>query len=125
MLNSVGQVHISVTDLNRSVAFYRDVLGAELLFRVPGQQMAFFAVGGVRLYLGVPEDDRFRSRPLLYYTVDDVEQAHSAAVSRGAESISAAHVVHRDEDSELEMAFVADPDGLPVGLMRQRPVEGA
>ena len=42
-LGPLGQIHVSVTDLDRSVAFYRDVLGIEFLFRVPGQPMAFFA----------------------------------------------------------------------------------
>jgi hypothetical protein len=29
--------------------------------------------------------------------------------------------VHRDGGTELWMAFVADPDGTPVGLMAERP----
>jgi hypothetical protein len=28
-------------------------------------------------------------------------------------------MVHRDGDTELWMAFVSDPDGLPVGLMAE------
>ena len=52
-LGKLGQVHISVSDV--VVAFYRDVLGIPLMFAVPGQPMAFFASGDVRLYLGVPE----------------------------------------------------------------------
>ena len=56
-LGAIGQIHISVTDVERSVAFYRDVLGLEHLFTVPGQPMAFFQAGEVRLYLGVPEND--------------------------------------------------------------------
>src|SRR5687767_14822374 len=50
----VGQIHISVTEIDRSVAFYRDTLGLPFLFRVPGQPMAFFDCGGTRLYLAVP-----------------------------------------------------------------------
>jgi catechol 2,3-dioxygenase-like lactoylglutathione lyase family enzyme len=53
-LGPLAQIHISVTDLDRSIAFYRDMLGIPLLFRVPGQPMAFFASGDVRLYLGIP-----------------------------------------------------------------------
>jgi catechol 2,3-dioxygenase-like lactoylglutathione lyase family enzyme len=34
-LGPVGQIHISVTDIDTSVAFYRDVLGIPLLFQVP------------------------------------------------------------------------------------------
>lgn len=35
------QVHVSCTDLERSVVFYRDVLGLTHLFAVAGQPMAF------------------------------------------------------------------------------------
>ena len=61
-LGPVGQIHISVTDIDTSVAFYRDVLGIPLLFQVPGMPMAFFVSGDVRLYLGVPESPEFAAR---------------------------------------------------------------
>lgn len=51
----IRQIHVTDTDIERSVAFYRDVLGLQHLFTVQGQQMAFFDAGGVRLYLAVPE----------------------------------------------------------------------
>ena len=40
---------------------------------------------------------------------------------RGAASLARPHVVHRDGDTELWMAFVSDPDGNPVGMMAERP----
>jgi len=72
-LGPVGQIHISVTDIDISVAFYRDVLGIPLLFQVSGMPMAFFASGDVRLYLGVPESPEFRSKVVLYFTVTDID----------------------------------------------------
>lgn len=44
LLQSIGQIHISVTDIDRAVSFYRDTLGMQFLFQVPGQPMAFFSV---------------------------------------------------------------------------------
>lgn len=117
----VAQVHVSVTDLERSVAFYRDVLGIPHLFTVYGQPMAFLQAGSVRLYLGVPEDERFRSRPVLYYSVDDLDATYEAVVERGAESMASPRLVHSDDTMELWIAFVSDPDGNPVGLMNERP----
>lgn len=119
-LLGVGQLHISVSELDESVRFYRDVLGLTHLFTVQGQPMAFFDVGGVRLYLGVPEDERFRSRPVVYYRVADVDEAFAAVTGRGATPLSSPHLVHRDGGTELWMAFVSDPDGTPVGLMEER-----
>ncbi|MGH8892027.1 MAG: VOC family protein [Actinomycetes bacterium] len=116
----IGQLHVSVSDLDESVRWYRDVLGLTHLFTVPGQPMAFFDAGGVRLYLGIPQDTRFRSRPIVYYRVADVDKAFAGVTERGGESVSGPRLVHRDVGTELWMAFVADPDGTPVGLMEER-----
>jgi lactoylglutathione lyase len=40
------ETHLTVTDLGRSVAFYRDVVGLELAFEVPDRGAAFLWVGG-------------------------------------------------------------------------------
>jgi predicted enzyme related to lactoylglutathione lyase len=119
-LGPLGQVHISVTDLDRSIAFYRDVLGIPLLFRVPGQPMAFFAAGQVRLYLGVPESPEFTTRTLLYFHVDDIDAEHERLVEAGVEFDGPPHVVHRDGPTELWMAVCQDPDGHHVALMQER-----
>lgn len=125
-VRGIGQLHVSVSDLERSVAFYRDVLGLRHLFTVEGQPMAFFDDGkGVRLYLGVPENERFRSHPLVYYRVDDVETAWSEVTQAGAQELTAPHLVHRNDSTEIWMAFVADPDGTPLALMEERPVSSA
>ena len=42
---AIGHVHLKVTDLERSIAFYRDVLGIELIQRY-GRQAAFLSAGG-------------------------------------------------------------------------------
>jgi predicted enzyme related to lactoylglutathione lyase len=121
MITGIGQIHITVTDLDASVAFYRDVLGLTLLFVVPGQQMAFLDAGGVRLYLGRAESDQYRSRPLIYFRVDDLAETYAEVTARGASSLAEPHLVHRDERHELWMASVTDPDGIPVVLMQEVP----
>ena len=124
VLGPIGQLHVSVTDLDVSVDFYRDVLGLNHLFTVPGRPMAFFDAGGVRLYLGVPESEAFRSRPVVYYRVVGLEATYQSVVDRGAAALSRPQLVHRDPNHELWMAFVSDPDGLPIGLMEERaPVQ--
>lgn len=119
-LGPLAQIHISVTDLDRSVAFYRDTLGIPLLFVVPGRPMAFFRSGQVRLYLGVPESPEFTTRTLLYFHVDDIEAEHSRLAAAGVEFAGPPHVVHRDGDGELWMTFCSDPDGHHVALMQER-----
>jgi catechol 2,3-dioxygenase-like lactoylglutathione lyase family enzyme len=121
-LGTIGQIHVSVTDVDRSVAFYRDALGIPFLFRVPDQPIAFFDCDGVRLYLGVPESEDFRSSGVLYFTVDDIDEVHRALTERGVAFRDGPHVVHRTEDAELRMAFFTDPDGNNLALMSEMPV---
>jgi predicted enzyme related to lactoylglutathione lyase len=119
-LGRVGQIHISVTDIARSVAYYRDVLGIPLLFEVPAQKMAFFASGDVRLYLGVPEPG-FASTVTIYFWVDDIEDEYQRLVSAGANALDGPHVVHRDGEMALWMAAFSDPDDHKILIMQERP----
>jgi predicted enzyme related to lactoylglutathione lyase len=120
-LGPVAQIHVSVSDVDRSVAFYRDVLGIPFLFRVPGQPMAFFQSGDVRLYLGSPEAPDFATKVALYFRVDDIDAEHARLVGAGVDFLDKPHVVHRDGTTELWMAFLKDPDGHHLGLMQERP----
>lgn len=121
-LGPVAQIHISVTDLDRSVPYYRDVLGIPLLFRVPHQPMAFFASGDVRLYLGVPEAAEFASRCTLYFRVEDIDAEQARLGAAGVTFDGGPRVVHRDGGSELWMASFRDPDGHHLVLMQERSV---
>src|SRR3989338_6854199 len=46
-LSELGQIALTVGDLQRAVAFYRDALGMKFLFEAP-PRMAFFDCGGLR-----------------------------------------------------------------------------
>jgi predicted enzyme related to lactoylglutathione lyase len=118
-LGALGQVHVSVTDVERSVVFYRDVLGLAHLFTVPGQPMAFFRAGDVRLYLGIPESAEFTSHCVLYFWVDDID-AETARLRGAGVQVGDPHVVHRDGTMQLWMANLTDPDGHQVILMQER-----
>lgn len=48
----IGHVHLKVSDLERAIAFYRDVLGFELTARF-GPQAAFMSAGGYHHHLGL------------------------------------------------------------------------
>ena len=121
-LRTIGQIHMSVTDVDRAVEFYRDVLGVPFTARIPGQPMAFFDCDGISLYLGVPESEDYRSRGMVYFSVPDVDEAFTALSERGLEFLGEPHVVHREETWELRMAFFTDPDGNNLALMAEVPV---
>ncbi|HZN76003.1 MAG TPA: VOC family protein [Micromonosporaceae bacterium] len=119
-LGPVGQIGITVTDIDRAVAFYRDTLGIPFLFQVPGQPMAFFQSGDVRLYLGEAESPEFVTRTTHYYRVDDIDAEYERLRAAGVPMRDKPHVVHRDGTTELWMAFCNDPDGHHVALMQER-----
>src|SRR5215217_2561017 len=48
----IGHVHLKVADLDRAIAFYRDVLGFELTQRY-GSQAAFLSAGGYHHHIGL------------------------------------------------------------------------
>lgn len=120
-LESIGQIHIGVSDIDRAVAFYRDVLGMTLLFEVPDQQMAFFDCGGIRLYLSADQIEDFPSNPLIYYRVADMAEAHKSLSSRGVEFEAEPHIVHRTPDYDLWMTGFRDPEGNFIHLMCEAP----
>lgn len=118
----IGQIHITVADLAASLAFYCDQLGLPLLFEVPGQGMAFVQCGAVRLYLGRSESPEFRSRPVLYLTVDDIDASYTAMLGRGVPFVEAPHVVHDNGTTQLWIAFARDPDGNHIAIMQERAI---
>lgn len=45
-IETLFETHLTVTDLDRAIAFYRDAVGLELAYVVSARQAAFFWVGG-------------------------------------------------------------------------------
>jgi len=48
----IGHVHLKVSDLERAIAFYRDVLGFDVMHRY-GEQAAFLSAGGYHHHIGL------------------------------------------------------------------------
>jgi catechol 2,3-dioxygenase-like lactoylglutathione lyase family enzyme len=118
-LGPITQILVPVSDLDRAADFYEHVLGLPLLFRFPGT--AFFDAAGVRLYLARPTEPGYDGVATFYFRVDDVTAAFDLLESRGATVRERPELVHRDPGYDLWLAFVADPDGNNIGLMREAP----
>jgi catechol 2,3-dioxygenase-like lactoylglutathione lyase family enzyme len=56
-LGQIGQIAVPVRDVERAIAFYRDVLGMRFLFQAP-PGLGFFDCAGVRLMLDGPAGHR-------------------------------------------------------------------
>jgi catechol 2,3-dioxygenase-like lactoylglutathione lyase family enzyme len=116
-LSAIGQIGITVKEVDRAIAFYRDVLGMKLLFQVPN--MGFFACDAVRLMLTVSEDPAERYSSIIYFKVPDIQEAFQTLSQRGASFEGQPHLVARMPDHELWMAFFRDPDRNLLALMSE------
>ncbi|MBN1668029.1 MAG: VOC family protein [Anaerolineales bacterium] len=116
-LSQIGQIAITVHDLERAVAFYRDRLGLPLLFQFPG--LAFFDCHGVRLLLETAAEDGPRRNSILYYRVADIQAAYKALQQQGVAFIEAPNRVARMSDHDLWMAFFQDPDENILAIMSE------
>jgi methylmalonyl-CoA/ethylmalonyl-CoA epimerase len=118
-LRAVGQVLVPISDIDRACDFYGRVLGLPEWGRFG--QIAFYEVAGVRIYLApVPQAD-FQGRATVYFWVDDVHATIDRLTAAGAELRTKPHVTFGTDAYDLWMAFVTDPDGNHVGLMREAP----
>ncbi|MEK6572615.1 MAG: VOC family protein [Bacteroidota bacterium] len=117
-LSQIGQISVTVHDVKKAIAFYRDTLGMKFLFEVP--RMAFFDCGGVRLMLGFPEKPEFdHPASIIYYKVEDIQSTFDALSSRGVQFESKPHLVAHLQDHELWMAFFRDVDSNLLALMSE------
>ena len=116
-LGPIGQISRTVRDIQQSESWYRDVLGVPHLYTFG--KIAFFDMGGTRLYL-TQEAESPSQESILYLRVADIQFAHQALKSRGVEFISAPHMIHKHPDGTEEwMAFFKDPEARPLALMSQ------
>jgi catechol 2,3-dioxygenase-like lactoylglutathione lyase family enzyme len=116
-LATIGQIGLTVTDVDRAIAFYRDTLGMKLLFQVPN--MGFFACDGVRLMISGSEKPAEHYGSVIYFKVPDIHQTFEILVQRGAHFEGDPHLVARMPDHELWMAFFRDPDRNLLALMSE------
>jgi catechol 2,3-dioxygenase-like lactoylglutathione lyase family enzyme/DNA-binding CsgD family transcriptional regulator len=115
-LGHIGQVAMSVKEIERSVAFYRDVLGLPHLFTAG--QLAFFDCDGTRLFIDALPEAQGNGNSCIYFTVADIHGAQKELSARGAPFEGAPHMIHRHDDGTEEwMTFFRDPDGNMLSLM--------
>ena len=107
----IGHVHLQVSDLERTRAFYVDVLGLDLMAEFPGQA-GFFASGGYHHHLGAntwhsrhgtaaPKNHAGLERIVFNVTPEELDKARLRLTEQG----------HQVSGGENEL-IVSDPDGI-------------
>jgi catechol 2,3-dioxygenase len=122
----IGHVHLKVADLERALAFYRDVLGFELTQRF-GQQAAFLSAGGYHHHIGLNTWESQGGAPphpgatglyhvaIVYPTRAELADALRRLIKAGIQLEGAS--VH----GVSEALYLRDPDGNGVELYWDRP----
>lgn len=124
----VGHVHLKVADLERAVAFYRDVLGFEVTARL-GDQAAFLSAGGYHHHIGLNTWESLGGpRPPRGAT--GLYHAALRYPSRKALALALKRLLERGYPLEgasdhlvSEALYLRDPDGNGLELYCDRPRE--
>lgn len=121
-IETIRQVALAAPDLDASVDFYENTLGATLMAKYDQAGLAFFDLSGIRLML-----EKRAAPATLYYWVDDLEGACEELKSAGVAIESEPHMIFKDDagtfgdaGGEEWMAFVKDPAGNMVGLATRK-----
>jgi catechol 2,3-dioxygenase-like lactoylglutathione lyase family enzyme len=119
-IDRIAQIAIRVHNVDRAVAFYRDILELRFLFRAGN--LAFFDCGGVRILLDKPDDAEFdHPSSVIYFNVADIQSAFATLTERKVETIRQPHVIARLGNRDVWMAFFRDPDRNVLSLTSEVP----
>ena len=124
----IGHVHLKVSDLERAIGFYRDVLGFEVTQRY-GRQAAFLSAGGYHHHIGLNTWESAGGPPppqgatglyhlaILYPSRADLADALRRLLEAGIPLEGAS------DHGVSEALYLRDPDGNGVELYSDRPQE--
>jgi catechol 2,3-dioxygenase-like lactoylglutathione lyase family enzyme len=118
-IHGVG-ITILVADLDRSVAFYRDMLGFFVIDSGGGS--AVLASGDTRLVLRTVDGLSAEAGRLIYLNLEvgDVDAVYEELRSKGVRFVHEPRAVNRGERLELWSATFEDPDGHNVAITQWR-----
>lgn len=118
-MQHISYVMIQVTDMDRSVAFYRDKLGLELRFASP--EWSEFETGQTTLALhgGAKGERGSNGAPgsaSIGFDVTDLDATHAELSARGV----AFSLPPSDRAGEgIRLAIATDPDGAPISFTQR------
>ena len=124
----IGHVHLKVADLDRALAFYRDVLGFQVTQR-HGNSVAFISAGDYHHHIGLNTWESAGGSPpapgttglyhtaILYPTRALLADALQRVVKAGISLEGAS------DHGVSEALYLRDPDGNGVELYWDRPLE--
>jgi catechol 2,3-dioxygenase len=122
----IGHVHLKVADIERALAFYRDVLGFEMMQRW-GESAAFISAGGYHHHIGLNTWESKGGPPAppgttgLYHVA--IRYPDRPQLADALRRVLAAGIPldGATDHGVSEAIYLRDPDGNGVELYRDRP----
>jgi lactoylglutathione lyase len=118
MFQQVDYIMIIVSDMKRSVEFYRDKLGLQLKFESP--EWTEFITGATTLALhgGGERSERLHGKKRsgtcsIGFNVENVDQAYEQLKARGIQFVMPPQA---REGERIKLAVALDPDGLEISF---------
>lgn len=122
----IGHIHLKVADLNRSLAFYCDLLGFEIT-TMYGEQAAFISAGGYHHHIGLNTWHSKDSPPApqnsvgLYHTAIVYPERKDLAFILDRLRNARYPLTGASDHGVSEALYLDDPDGNGVELYWDRP----
>ncbi len=121
MFKQPDYIIVYVSDMQRSIAFYRDVLGLPLKFESPGWSEFITGTSTLALHIAsapaAPPPTEKGSQPAgrceMAFSVADCDKAHAELTAKGVCFIMPPTA---REGEGIKLAVGLDPDGLPIGF---------
>ena len=124
----IGHVHLKVADLERALAFYRDILGFEIMQRI-GDSAAFLSAGGYHHHIALNTWESLAGSPPpegstgLYHTA--ILYPTRAALAGALHKVLSAKIPPEGaaDHGVSESIYLRDPDDNGVELYCDKPKE--
>lgn len=117
-LSQISQIAVSVSDLERATAFYRDKLGMKYLFTANG--MAFFDCDGIRLMLArLDRAESAGAKFVVYFKVEDIQKGYQTLLGRGVKFEEEPELAAKTEKFDLWLACFRDSENNNLCLMSE------
>ncbi|CTQ51132.1 VOC family protein [Jannaschia donghaensis] len=123
---TIGHVHLRVSDLERAIAFYTDVIGLEVQARY-GTQAAFLSSGGYHHHIALNTWDSLGATPPprghtgLYHTAFLFPDRAALAAALRRVAAAGVTLTGAADHGVSEALYLDDPDGNGVELYCDRP----
>jgi len=124
----IGHVHLKVSDLDRAIAFYRDVLGFDLMQKFD-DQAAFLSAGGYHHHIGLNTWESKGASPPprgttgLYHVAIRFPDRKTLAQAVRAVLDAGIRLDGASDHGVSEAIYLRDPDDNGIELYRDRPRE--